>query len=94
MITIRYIICYDISETPVRNRIAKYLESIAWRIQRSVFTCEGNEAKMHVVKKQLQALVESAEEPRLVIAPLCSSCDSKLWQVGERRESERAAFII
>ena len=90
----RYIICYDISENPIRHRIAKYLESIAWRIQRSVFTCEGNEVKMHVVKKRLLALVESAEEPRLVIAPLCSACESKLWQVGEFRESERAAFII
>ncbi len=90
----RYIICYDISETPVRNRTAKYLESIAWRIQRSVFACEGNEAKMHVVKNRLRALVESAEEPRLVIAPLCSACESKLWQIGEAREEERVAYIV
>ncbi len=90
----RYIICYDISENPVRTRIAKYLESIAWRIQHSVFTCEGSEVKMHVIKKRLLELVESAEEPRLVIAPLCSACESKLWQIGEAKESERAAVII
>ncbi len=90
----RYIICYDISENPVRTRIAKYLESIAWRIQHSVFTCEGSEVKMHVIKKRLLELVESAEDPRLVIAPLCSACESKLWQIGEAKEPERAAVII
>ena len=90
----RYIICYDISENPIRTRIAKYLESIAWRIQCSVFTCEGTDVQMHVVKKRLLSLVQSAEEPRLVIAPLCSACESKLWQVGEFREPERAAFVI
>ena len=33
LIFMRYIICYDISENPVRTRLAKYLESIAWHIQ-------------------------------------------------------------
>ena len=90
----RYIICYDISENPVRKRIAKYLESVAWRIQCSVFTCEGSEVKMHVVKNRLRALVGSAESPRLLIAPLCSACESKLWQIGEAREPEQAAYIV
>ena len=90
----RYIICYDISENPVRTRIAKYLESIAWRIQKSVFTCEGSEVQMHVVKKRLRALVQNAEGPRIVVAPLCSACESQLWQIGEAREPEQAAFVI
>lgn len=90
----RYIICYDISENPIRNRIAKYLESIARRIQRSVFTCEGSEARMHIVKSRLQALIESAEEPRLVVAPLCAACESKLWQIGAAEEPDQAAVII
>ena len=90
----RYIICYDISENPVRTRIAKYLESIAWRIQHSVFTCEGSELQMHIIKKRLLSLAENAEAPRLVIAPLCSACESKLWQIGAAHEPEQAAFVI
>ncbi len=90
----RYIICYDISENSVRTRLAKYLESIAWRVQYSVFTFEGSEAKMHVVRNQLRAIVETAETPHILIIPLCASCAGKTWRIGELKEPEQAAFIL
>ena len=33
----KYIIAYDIPETKIRSKIAKYLEGVAYRIQFSVF---------------------------------------------------------
>lgn len=90
----RYLICYDISENPVRTRLAKYLESIAWRVQYSVFTFEGSEAKMHIVRNRLRALVESAESPHILVIPLCAACAGKTWRIGELQEPERAAFVL
>ncbi len=49
---------------------------------------------MHVVKKRLRDLVVNAEKPSLVIAPLCSACESKLWQIGEDREPEQATVVV
>ncbi len=90
----RYIICYDISENRVRARLAKYLESVAWRIQYSVFTFEGSEAKMHIVRNELRAIVADAESPHLLVVPLCAACAAKTWRIGELQEQERSAFIV
>ena len=90
----RYIICYDISENPVRKRLAKYLESIAWRVQYSVFTLEGSEAKMHIVRNRLRAIAENAQSPHILVIPFCAACADKTWRIGEMKEPERAAFII
>lgn len=33
----RYLISYDISDTKIRNKVVKYLESFCYRVQYSVF---------------------------------------------------------
>ena len=35
----QYLISYDISDTKIRNKVVKYLESFCYRIQYSVFLC-------------------------------------------------------
>ncbi len=35
----RIVICYDISDTKIRNKTIKILESYGYRIQKSVFKC-------------------------------------------------------
>ncbi len=90
----RYLICYDIAEEKIRRRVAKYLESLAWRIQYSVFTCDSDEQKMHCVKRELIHLIKEANQPQLLIAPLCSTCIGKLWHIGTGLEPEQSAIII
>lgn len=36
----KYLICYDVSSDKCRRRIAKYLESFAYRMQYSVFMAQ------------------------------------------------------
>ena len=77
-----YIICYDISEQKIRTKVAKYLESVAHRLQCSVFTCDGSEAQMYFIKQNLLRLTSRAEAPLLFIAPMCATCAAKIWRIG------------
>lgn len=88
-----YIICYDIAEQKIRTKVAKYLESVAHRLQCSVFTCESSEAAMHLIKQQLLQLTHQADGPLLLIAPMCSTCTAKLWRVG-RPMDRKYDYII
>lgn len=89
----RYLICYDIAEQRIRTRVAKYIESFAHRIQYSVFTCESTEERMHKVKVRLFQLTEKAEQPLLYIAPMCQTCEAKVWSVGKTKEFVEICII-
>ena len=89
----RYLICYDIAEQKTRTKVAKYLESFAHRIQYSVFTCESTEERMNKVKTKLFQLTAKAESPLLYIAPMCKTCEEKVWSVGKPREQVDICII-
>ena len=88
-----YIICYDISENKIRSRVAKYLESIGYRMQHSVFLFEGSEARAAVVRHSLEELVEDSEAVRILVAPMCESCAERLWKHGTPMEERQTCVI-
>ncbi len=88
-----YIICYDVSENKIRKRVAKYLESVGYRLQHSVFRFEGSEAFAEVVRSRLLSLTEDAEAPRLLVAPMCAACAERIWQTGSPLEQKLACII-
>ena len=51
-----YLICYDIAEQKIRNRLVKFLESFSWRVQESVFLCESIPMKEQELEAALLAL--------------------------------------
>lgn len=89
----QYLICYDISENKIRNKVMKYLESFAWRVQYSVFSCENTEKRMVKVKQKLLELTAKSEKCMILIVPMCRSCQSKTWQKGEPLESAPRCII-
>ena len=89
----KFYICYDITEDKVRDKIVAYLESFAHRIQYSVFYCSLDEDQVTLVKKELQKITRNAENPLLLVIPVCKSCDKKTWMKGIPLESEDS-FII
>lgn len=88
----RYLICYDIHENKIRTKVMKYLESFAWRVQHSVFSCENTEKRMTQVKQKLLELTAKSEKCMVLIVPMCSACQEKVWQKGEPLES--ATFCV
>lgn len=90
---VKYIICYDIQENKIRSRVAKLLESRAYRLQYSVFlgTFEENEARD--LQRRLIELTCKAEEPLILMTPLCNSCAGKLWKIGRALEEPSGCIV-
>ena len=89
-----YLICYDISEDKIRQKVVKYLEAFAYRHQCSVFSCKCSSAKMEHIKQVLREMLEEADEPRLLIVPICCDCEQKIWKVGKSKEEEQPFVVI
>ncbi|MBR2214450.1 MAG: CRISPR-associated endonuclease Cas2 [Selenomonadaceae bacterium] len=90
----QYLICYDISENKVRNKVMKYLEGFAWRIQYSVFSCETTEQRMVFIKQKLLELTAASEKCMLLITPMCHACQGKVWSKGEPLESAPRLIVV
>lgn len=54
-----YLICYDIAEDPKRlNKVARYMERFAHRVQYSVFVGQFNERSLAAVLRGLNRIIE------------------------------------
>ena len=89
----QYLICYDIREDKIRTRVMKYLESIGWRVQYSVFSCETTEKRMVAIKQKLLDLTEKSEKCMILVTPICRSCQAKSWAKGEPMESAPCCIV-
>lgn len=90
----RYLICYDIAETKIRTRVAKYLERFAIRIQYSVFTCESTENDMKAVKKTLENITKHSEKKMILLLPVCQACESRAMTIGTALEPLSYCVIV
>ena len=72
----QYLISYDISDTKIRNKVVKYLESFCYRIQYSVFLCIHTRVHVETIIKQLELLTRNDETKRLLIISI-SDTDRK-----------------
>lgn len=58
-----YLICYDIAEDPKRlNRVARYLEKFAWRVQYSVFVGSFFEHSLEGVLRGLEHIIDPRKD--------------------------------
>lgn len=89
----KYIICYDIAEQKLRAKVAKLLEAKAHRQQYSVFVGDFSEKEIRRLRAEMLFITEDSEHTLLFIAPICSSCTSKIWMAGDPAEEEQC-FII
>ena len=90
----KYIICYDISDDKLRRRVVKYLESMAYRLQYSVFQMECSGEKIQRVQRGLSHICQGYQDVILTIVPVCSSCQEKIWQHGRPVEESRPYVVV
>ena len=62
MITLFYVVSYDISDNKRRTRLSKYLQSYGVRVQYSVFEMELSKEQYGVLKKGVRKLIEKGED--------------------------------
>ena len=61
----QYLISYDLSNTKIRNKVVKYLESFCYRVQYSVFLCVHAHVRVETIIKNLEILTRNDETKRL-----------------------------
>ena len=89
----KYIICYDIAEQKLRAKVAKLLEAKAHRQQYSVFVGDFSEKEIRRLRAEMLLITEDSEHSLLFVAPVCSSCSSKIWTAGEAIDEEKCCII-
>jgi len=76
-----YVISYDIVDNKIRNKVSKYLESKAIRVQRSVFEADWSKKILLDVKEKLNYLIDNKKDT-IRIYRLCRSCQSDITNFG------------
>lgn len=75
----QYLISYDLSDTKIRNRVVKYLESFCYRVQYSVFLCVHARIRVEMIIKQLKILTRNDETKRLLIVSISDTAKTPIW---------------
>ncbi|GAB4380759.1 MAG: CRISPR-associated endonuclease Cas2 [Calditrichia bacterium] len=57
-----YLVCYDIVHNRRRNRVAKVLSGYGMRVQKSVFECFLNEARLKTLRQRLKKEIKESED--------------------------------
>ena len=88
-------VCYDIQETKVRNRLILRLFSYGLsRIQYSVFYWCIPLARISLMTRQIQQEFVK-ETDKILIVPLCKNCVSRLVPVhGSLLKKERSFIVV
>ncbi len=77
-----YIICYDIEEDKLRNRVSRILQGFGRRVQKSVFECELDDKSLQRLKKQLEKSFKAGPEDSIRIYQICQTCKMKALGLG------------
>lgn len=82
----RFLICYDITDDSLRNKIVKILESYGERIQYSVFEFNLTKAKILEMKhKLIKKKILDKKRMSFSIYPICEECYKKVERYGNNR---------
>ena len=90
----KYIICYDIKEDKIRSQLVKYLEGMAFRLQFSVFTCRCSSKEIKAVWKKMIAITKGADNPLLMVIPVCKACEKDVLMHGRPLEEDSPVLIV
>lgn len=76
----RWIILYDIRDSKRLTRVAKYLSSVATRVQKSVFEMYGSNSLINKIKHNVAIRLEA--EDSVAYIPLCVEDWEKTARLG------------
>lgn len=90
----RYLISYDIPDDKVRDKIVRYLEGFAFRLQYSVFTCTVSAKEAKKIWRDLLDIAAQSEIGNVLMVSLCKSCEKNLWISGKPLEEEKGFLVV
>ncbi|MDR2527359.1 MAG: CRISPR-associated endonuclease Cas2 [Rickettsiales bacterium] len=82
----RFLICYDVADDSLRNKIVKILESYGERVQYSVFEFNLNPARVKEMKyKLIKRKLLDRKKMSFSIYSICENCYKKVERYGENK---------
>jgi len=88
------LVCYDIQETKIRNRLIYVLFAYGLsRVQYSVFYGNIPLARIGLMTRQIQQEFPK-DTDKIMIVPLCKTCVSRLVQVHGNISVQQRSFIV
>jgi CRISPR-associated protein Cas2 len=88
-----YLICYDISNDKIRNRVSKYLGAFGNRIQKSVFEVDlKNKKALVYLQDKLDGWLEEGDDLRFY--QLCINCRKSSFDRHHHRIGKLPSLVI
>ena len=87
------IVCYDIADPRRLNRVAKTLEAVGVRVQKSVFECGLTPDALPALRLRLRRLIDPSED-HILIAPVCMRCRYQICWQGKLPDASTAPYWI
>ncbi len=88
-----YLICFDIVDDRIRNKVGKVLEGYGDRVQKSVFECVLSKAQLRKIRDKISSLIHE-DEDSVHFYRLCNRCIDEFECLGLDHEPERADYFL
>jgi len=69
----KYLICYDITDSKRLSKLASALNQIGYRTQKSFFTCDITSEELLKLKNRILPILD-LEEDKVAIYSICEKC--------------------
>lgn len=77
-----YMVCYDISNPKRLRMVAKVLENLGLRVQKSFFQCNIEKNKVEELYARVLKIINTKQDS-LFIYPLCEDCSKRAITDGK-----------
>ncbi len=79
-----YLVAYDIANDKRLRRVARVMQSYGARVQRSVFECRIDAAKLAEMIARIRGVIKTRED-KINIYRLCETCQQRFATCGRGR---------
>jgi len=88
-----YVVVYDVVNDKRRLKVAKYLESLGDRAQKSVFEVYLTPPELEKMLQKLSKLIRS-DEDAVRVYDLCTACRGKVHSLGQGEITSQPGLVI
>lgn len=89
------VVCYDISDDDLRDRLRKTLLRYGDPVQYSVFECVLSDAKFEELRKAVARVLEGSDESDVRYYALCEASRRKTRTLGRgTTNKDRRAYVL
>ena len=90
------LVSYDISDTKVRTKLAKFLNKFGRKLQYSVYGLRNSRRVLRNIQDEIELRYKKGlgGGDSVFIAPLCEACKSKITRYGYARNDEKEVVIF